>query len=144
MSNQRDHLFCKTTMFIFLVAAFMTLPARAEIINLIANLDSAQEEPAVDATTPKDAVGTATVTYDDVTNELSWNITFSGLSGDATAAHFHGPAAPGATASPIVNIGDISGLDSPSIGSAHFISLFAPILFSIRQSCCTYGSHAAL
>ena len=32
--------------------------------------------------------------------------------------HFHGPASPGATNGVQLNIGDISGLTSPSIGSA--------------------------
>lgn len=121
MSNQRDHLFFKAIIFAFIVTSFMTLPAHAAIISLIANLDTAQE-PAVDPATPGEAFGTATVTYDDVTNELSWNITFSGLSGDATAAHFHGPAAPGANASPVVNIGAISGLVSPLTGDSFVIA----------------------
>ena len=35
---------------------------------------------------------------------LGWTITYSGISGDATAAHFHGPAAEGANAGPVVPI----------------------------------------
>jgi hypothetical protein len=42
-------------------------------------------------------------------------IEFSGLSGPVTAAHFHGPAAPGENAGPVVTIDD---LESPSEGSA--------------------------
>ena len=45
---------------------------------------------------------------------LSWNITWGGLLGDETAAHFHGPAPPGMNAGVQVPI----GADSPSIGSA--------------------------
>jgi hypothetical protein len=45
-------------------------------------------------------------------------VTFSGISGPATGLHFHGPAAPVATAGVQVNIDNISGLNSPSNGSA--------------------------
>jgi len=48
----------------------------------------------------------AMVTLDTTTKKLTWKITYSGLTGEPTAAHFHGPAAPGANAGPVV---DISG-----------------------------------
>jgi predicted secreted protein with PEFG-CTERM motif len=56
--------------------------------------------------------------FDPSSNELSWSIDFSDLSGSATAAHFHGPAAEGANAGVQVNIGEVSGLVSPMNGSA--------------------------
>src|ERR1700690_223306 len=57
------------------------------------------------------ATGSADVDYDPATKKLSWNLSYSGLTGPATAAHFHGPAEagkaagvkvpiPGATSSP--------------------------------------------
>ncbi len=42
--------------------------------------------------------GTAEAWFDRDNNELKWKIVYSGLSGPATAAHFHGPAAAGANA----------------------------------------------
>ena len=60
--------------------------------------------------------GTADLDYDAASKKLSWKLTYSGLSGPATAAHFHGPAAPGANAGvavPIPNAGT-----SPVEGSA--------------------------
>jgi hypothetical protein len=42
--------------------------------------------------------GTANLTYDPSTRVVTWNITFSGLSSDATMAHFHGPAPAGKNA----------------------------------------------
>jgi predicted secreted protein with PEFG-CTERM motif len=65
-----------------------------------------------------EGTGTADVSFDSDTNELSWEIEFSGLSGNATGAHFHGPAAEGANAGVQVNIGDVSGLESPMTGTA--------------------------
>ena len=39
--------------------------------------------------------GTADLTYDPATREVTWNITYSGLSSPVTMAHFHGPAKEG-------------------------------------------------
>ena len=38
------------------------------------------------------ATGTADLDYDPASKKLSWKLSYSGLSGPATAAHFHGPA----------------------------------------------------
>src|SRR6266542_4047778 len=42
--------------------------------------------------------GTLTATYDTGSKSLNYTANYSGLSGDATAAHFHGPAAAGQNA----------------------------------------------
>jgi hypothetical protein len=42
--------------------------------------------------------GSVDATYDTTTKKLSWKGTYSGLTGPATAAHFHGPAEPGKNA----------------------------------------------
>lgn len=89
-------------------------PANAEISSCTALLDPSQEVPAANS----DGTGSAAITFDSSNNQLSWSIQFSGLSGPATGAHFHGPALGGANAGVQVNIGDISGLDSPMNGSA--------------------------
>jgi hypothetical protein len=60
--------------------------------------------------------GTADLDYDAASKKLSWKITYSGLSGPATAAHFHGPAAAGANAGVKVPIPNPTA--SPIEGSA--------------------------
>jgi CHRD domain len=60
--------------------------------------------------------GTADLDYDAATKKLSWKLTYSGLSGPVTAAHFHGPAAPGANAGVAVAIPNATS--SPVDGSA--------------------------
>ena len=50
------------------------------------------------------------------TNMLRWKVNYSGLSGPATAAHFHGPAAAGANAG--VVLGWPNPISSPMEGSA--------------------------
>lgn len=69
-----------------------------------ANLSGAQEVPA----NPSAGRGTAEVQVNPATNTVSWKVTYSGLSGPATAGHIHGPAAAGANAGvmiPFANVG---------------------------------------
>jgi len=60
--------------------------------------------------------GTADINYDAASKKLSWKLTYSGLSGPATAAHFHGPAAAGKNAGVAVAIPNAA--KSPVDGSA--------------------------
>ena len=62
------------------------------------------------------ASGTADIDYDAASKKLSWKISYSGLTGPATAAHFHGPAEPGKNAGVEVAIPNPSS--SPVEGSA--------------------------
>jgi hypothetical protein len=76
--------------------------ARAEIVHFAAPLTSGDEVP------PNDSAAKGEVTAELETQEhtLTYRATYSGLSGPATAAHFHGPAAPGANAPPVVTVPD--------------------------------------
>jgi CHRD domain len=79
-------------------ATLAATPAFAEMMSLKADLKGASEVPPV--TSP--GTGTVTATYDTASKKLSWKGTVSGLSGNATAAHFHGPAEPGKNAGVMV------------------------------------------
>ena len=61
-------------------------------------LTGAQEVPPVTTS----GSGTVDTTFDKSTNVLTWTVTYSGLSGPVTAAHFHGPAMPGTNAGVVV------------------------------------------
>ncbi len=63
--------------------------AKAETFKVA--LAGAQQVPPVETS----GTGTADLTYDPSTRMLTWSISYSGLSGPATMAHFHGPAAAG-------------------------------------------------
>ncbi len=89
-----------------------------------AELDGSEEVPPVDT----EGSGSATLEFDPSNNNLTWSIEFSELSGPATAAHFHGPAAIGTNAGVQVNIGEVSGLDSPMEGSAELTAEQASML----------------
>jgi hypothetical protein len=64
--------------------------------------------------------GTANLTYDSSTHVVTWNITFSGLTSQATMAHFHGPAPAGKNAGVKVWISQKGNMDltSPLSGQA--------------------------
>lgn len=95
------------------VAALLTFtaPSYAETVNLKATLTGASEVPPNHSS----GTGTVTATFDTSTKELSWKGEYSGLSGPATAAHFHGPAEPGKNAGVAVAIKPST---SPFAGSA--------------------------
>lgn len=85
--------------------------ANAATIHLRAHITGAQEAPP----TGSPATGTGVMTFDTVTRLLSWSISYSGLQGTISDAHFHGPTPAGVSAAIVVPIG--AGT-SPRIGSA--------------------------
>jgi len=76
--------------------------------NISATLNGAQESPAVTT----NGTGTVTGTYDKNTKTLSYTVNWTNLSGNATIAHFHGPAAPGTNASIVVPFSFTAGATS--------------------------------
>lgn len=100
-----------------LVAALAT-SAPAAVVGWTAKLDQAQEvlQPPLGAV--PDAEGMGKGTLDTLTGMLTWTITYQNLSGPAVGLHFHAPGAPGVNAPVVVNVGTISGLLSPTSGSA--------------------------
>jgi len=91
-------------------AVLLIGPASAEKFK--ATLDAKSEVPPNAST----ASGTADIDYDPASKKLSWKLTYSGLSGPAMAAHFHGPAEPGKNAGVAVAIPNAG--TSPAEGSA--------------------------
>lgn len=85
-------------------------PAFAE--KMKATLDGKSEVPA----TTSAGKGTADIDFDAASKKLSWKLTYSGLSGPATAAHFHGPGEVGKNAGVQVPIPNAA--TSPAEGSA--------------------------
>jgi hypothetical protein len=85
---------------------------RAEALTYKVALKSASEVPP----NTSSGSGTADVTYDTQSKKLSWKVSYSGLTGPATAAHFHGPAEPGKNAGVMIPIQNIA--TSPAEGSA--------------------------
>lgn len=73
----------------------------------------AQEVPVVTTS----GTGTVSGTFDKNTKILNYNVSWSGLSGNATMAHFHGPADPGKNAKVLIPIPITSALSGTATGS---------------------------
>ena len=76
-----------------------------------ATLSGGAEVPAVTSA----GTGTLEASFAKASSVLKWRVNYSGLSGPATAAHFHGPAMPGANAGVVVPFPSAA---SPAEGSA--------------------------
>ena len=93
------------------ISLLAAAPLQARTIHFSTALNGASEVPP--NTTP--GTGTVDADLDTATNGFHYTVTYSGLTGPAVAAHFHGPAAAGANAPPIIMI---EKLPSPIKGSA--------------------------
>ncbi|OKO71498.1 CHRD domain-containing protein [Bradyrhizobium sp. NAS96.2] len=102
----------KTLLATLTLGAAIALAGPAFAEKLHAKLDAKSEVPA----NASAGTGTADIDYDAATKKLSWKLTYSGLSGPATAAHFHGPAEAGKNSGVAVAIPNATS--SPVEGSA--------------------------
>src|SRR5450755_910992 len=106
MSNTR------TMLAMLALGATLAFAGSAFAEKMKATLDGKSEVPANTSA----GTGTADVNYDAATKKMTWKLTYSGLSGPATAAHFHGPAEAGKNAGVKVPIANPT--TSPVEGSA--------------------------
>jgi hypothetical protein len=112
MRTTRSRLFCAAA------ACLISGGANAAIAYLQANLDGPQTGsflplPATPGTFSP-GLGSMIGTFDTETNVLTWQVSASGLVGNVTVAHFHGPAARGTNAgvrveAPSLNVGSMAG-----------------------------------
>jgi hypothetical protein len=84
-----------------------------DMYNISASMTPAQETGTL--TGNPTGSGTTTGTYNATKNQLQYNVTWTGLTGTATLGHFHGPAAAGSNASPVITFNLIN---NASAGSA--------------------------
>jgi len=92
-------------------AAAASMAAKPAAAKAMAYTAALAASPGVTTT----ATGAATLSYDAATHTLTYNVTYTGLSGPAVAAHIHGPAEPGANAPPVVLFANAA---SPITGTA--------------------------
>lgn len=96
-----------------LLWAVATGAAFADTVAYKANLQPSSEVPPNTST----GHGALTATFDTATKALKYTVTYEGLTGEATAAHFHGPAPVGQNAGVVVPIAK-DKLASPITGAA--------------------------
>jgi Cu/Zn superoxide dismutase len=89
---------------------FTAAAAQAEMLTFKADMLGTAEVPAADSA----GKGTAEVMVDTDAKKVTWTMKVEGLTGDATAAHVHGPASATEKAPPVI---DMSG-DKMVEGSA--------------------------
>ena len=99
-----------TTFSFFIGGCKKDKKANTTMYNISATMSGAQESPAVTT----NGTGTVTGVYDAGTKTLTYNVTWSNLSGNATIAHFHGPAAVGTNANVVVPFTFTAGATSAS------------------------------
>lgn len=95
MNNPRFWISCAGISLAALLS--VTSIGSAEVVKLKADLKAMDEVPPNDSK----GAGKLEATYDSSTKQLSYTADYSGLTGNATMAHFHGPADAGKNA-PIV------------------------------------------
>ena len=100
------------TAVVVLVAGCGMMPGKSNMVAFTTQLRGANQVPpaATGATGQVDAV------LNKETNLLRWQLTYGGLSGPATAGHYHGPAMVGANAG--VSLPFASPMTSPMAGQA--------------------------
>lgn len=90
----------------------------SKIVTFKATLNGAAEVPA----TTSNGTGTFTATLDTATNVFTYDMTYTGLTGNVTAGHIHGPAAATASAGTTINFGTLPGatfIVGATSGTAH-------------------------
>ncbi len=97
------HAISLVAILLFGIVASSLPNANATMINCPTSMDGPQANAGAGTGSP--GTGSATVTFDDATNQLSWNISWSGLLGAETLMHFHGAALPNQNAGVQVSTG---------------------------------------
>jgi CHRD domain len=96
--------------------------AHAEMLMFKATMAGTSQVPANDSV----GKGTVEVTVNTETKKISWSMTADGLSGAATAAHVHGPAAATENAPPVIDMsGDMMMKGSADITEAQWTDMKA-------------------
>jgi hypothetical protein len=93
-------------------AVLLAGTASAATVKYTATLTATSEVPPTTST----GSGMATVSLDTMTHEITYDVTFKGFASAVTAAHIHGPAAPGKNAGVVIPLG--SAPTSPIHGTA--------------------------
>jgi hypothetical protein len=91
------------------------LSSQAAPLSFKVPLTGTQQVPPVQT----GASGSADLSYDPATRMLTWSVAYNGLSGAATMAHIHGPAAEGKNAPPLIWLSEKgAAVANPIKGSA--------------------------
>ena len=96
----KNNMYFKTLAAVAAISLLAAGGANAATEKFMAKLDAATESPANDSK----GMGMVNGALDTATKMFSYDVSYSGLSGPAMAAHFHGPAAPGTNGPPALPV----------------------------------------
>jgi hypothetical protein len=102
-------------------------------------MSGSQEVPAVTTS----ATGTINVTYNKESKLLSYTATWSGLSGPATAMHFHGPAAAGISAGVLIGVTGFPAAASGSVSGSFTVNTGTLIETDLLNDLWYFNVHTA-
>lgn len=91
------------------IAGCGQMQAKSAPERLTGQLSGQQEVPPVDTA----GTGEVEVRFNEKASSIRWKVSYQGLSGPVTAAHFHGPAGPGQNAG--VQLPLAGNLQSPTL-----------------------------
>ncbi|HAY32839.1 MAG TPA: CHRD domain-containing protein [Ignavibacteria bacterium] len=119
------------TLISFICTFFLKNESKADIWAVNFTLNGSKVVPPVTT----NGLGTVAGTYNDVTNELYFTITFSGLTGITLGGHFHGPASVTENAGTIINwTGFPLGVSSGSYSNTFILDeVFETVLLQGRM-----------
>ena len=95
----------------FLSCVLLAYSAMAEVVTLKSEMKGSNEIPPNTST----ATGTVEATLDTASKQLTYTVTYSGLSGPVLGAHFHGPSEAGKNAGIVL---PFKVVQSPITGTA--------------------------
>jgi len=128
MNMMQKRRFLKTaclaaTLTVALAACGSTTMMDPNKVALSATMAGSNEVPANSTT----GSGSVDAVLDKSSNTLTWKLSYTGLTGPAVAAHFHGPAAVGSNAGVVVPFTDITngGTGSATLTAAQVTDLMA-------------------
>ena len=108
----RASVLAYTLVSVLALGACSMKPMAPATTGMTVQLSGANEVPPVMSA----ATGTLVVALNPSTNVLNWTVSYSGLSGPVTGAHFHGPAMAGQNAGVVVPL--TGSMSSPITGTA--------------------------
>lgn len=112
MTHHRTRTYSVLLASLLALGACNMSPVASNFGTLTARLSGANEVPAASS----NGSGTLSANIDRKTSVLSWTVTYAGLSGPVTGAHFHGPAKMGQNAGVALPL--TGSLESPIRGTA--------------------------
>ena len=124
----------------FLLLVAWATPASSAIIQLAASVDGAQA--AAGAGTGSAGTGSMSITLDDVTGDMSWSGSFSGLGSPFLVAHFHGPALTNQNGGVIFGTSVTTGGGGTSGTSAGNATLTAPQIADLTGGLWYWNVHS--